>query len=273
MVLNAKLSYTRHQALAIDLALISNEIRMGCTENDIDGVRTGFDDSRHGIDHSLDAFARREEAERENDRLSAEAEFRLGVMRFEEREIRYSVRYDLNLAIWCIINETKEFAAFFRHDNDLARSIDDSTHHVALGGCRVGQYCVKCRDNRHFEPRQELDDIAAGLSAKNSVFMLKGNNVEASFVQELGRLNIVFEFFVMNLKAHSRWIVVGTAGICHCDDAGLKTGFSCRDCQMKIMGKGSDSADARKMIADEGQTLRQFHLAVSRRPFVGAAFA
>src|ERR1700694_3354510 len=113
---------------------------MGCTENDIDGVRAGFDDSRHGIDHVLDAFTWREEAERKNDRLCAEAEFRLGVMRFEEREIRYSVRYDLNLRLWRTIDETKEFAAFFCHDNDLGRNIDDPTHHVALGGRRVGKY-------------------------------------------------------------------------------------------------------------------------------------
>jgi hypothetical protein len=42
---------------------------------------------------------------------------------------------------------------------------------------------------------------------------------------------------------------------------------------MKIMGKYSDSAAARKVIPDEGDTLKQFHLVVSRRPFFGAAFA
>src|SRR5712691_6424182 len=273
MVLNAKLSHTRRQGLAIGLALMSNQVRMGCTKNDIDCVRTGFDDFRHGIDHSLVAFTWREKAERENDRLSAETEFCLGVMRFEEREIRYSVRYDLNLRIWGIIDETKEFAAFFCHDNDLGRSIDDPTHHVALGGRRVGKYRVKCRDNRHFEARQELDDIAAGLPAKNSVFMLKGNNVEACIVQELGRVNIIADFFVVNLKAHSRRIVIGATEICHCDDAGLKVRTSCRARQMKIMGKGSDSAAARKMIADECYTLDRFHRVISRRPSVGVAFA
>ena len=41
---------------------------------------------------------------------------------------------------------------------------------------------------------------------------------------------------------------------------------------MKIMGKGSDPAAARKMIADERNTPKRFHLVVSRRPFFGAAF-
>src|ERR1700693_3242541 len=38
------------------------------------------------------------------------------------------------------------------------------------------------------------------------------------------------------------------------------------------MGKGSNSAATRKMIADEGHTLKCSHLVVSRRPFVGTVF-
>ena len=67
----------RDQAVAIGLALIAHEIRMGRAENDIDGVRAGFDDFRHGIDHGLDALARRQQAERQDDGLSGEAEFAL----------------------------------------------------------------------------------------------------------------------------------------------------------------------------------------------------
>ena len=88
MILDAELPHARRQAVAIGLALIPHKVRMGRAENDIDGVRAGFDDSRHGIEHDLDAFVWRQETERQNDRLSGEAEFRLGVMRFEERESR-----------------------------------------------------------------------------------------------------------------------------------------------------------------------------------------
>ena len=84
-----------------------------------------------------------------------------------------------------VMNGTKEFAAFFRHDDDLRRSIDDPTHHVALDGRRLGEHRVKCRDDRHFEARQELDDIAAGLAAENSVFVLKGDNVEVAHCSEI----------------------------------------------------------------------------------------
>ena len=36
---NAKLPHPRSQEVAISLALISHKVRMGCAENDIDGVR------------------------------------------------------------------------------------------------------------------------------------------------------------------------------------------------------------------------------------------
>ena len=86
---------------------------MGRAKDDIEGVRAGFDDSRHGIEHGVDALIWREETEGQNNRLSGKAEFRLGVMRFEEREVRYSVRYDLDLASLHIMNGAEEFVAFF----------------------------------------------------------------------------------------------------------------------------------------------------------------
>ena len=92
MVFDAEFAHARRQAVAIGLALMPHEVWMSRAEDDIDGVRTGFDDAGHRIDHRLDALARRQQAERQNDRLSSVAEFRLGVMRLQKREIRYSVR-------------------------------------------------------------------------------------------------------------------------------------------------------------------------------------
>src|SRR6266853_5741512 len=98
MILDAERVHARRQAFAIGLALIPHKVGMGSAQNDIDGIRAGFDDSGHGIDHCLDTLARRQETERQNDGLSSKAAFRFGVMRFEERKVGYSVRYDLDLA-------------------------------------------------------------------------------------------------------------------------------------------------------------------------------
>ena len=180
-------------------------------------------------------------------------------MRFEEREIRYSVRYDFDLASWHVMGGTEEVVAFFRHDDDLRRSIDDLTHHVALNGCRFGEHRVECGHDRHFEARQELDNIAASLTAENPVFVLKTHDVESRIVQKLGSLNILADRFIVDLKAHSWRVVIAATGVRHGDDAGLQIRASYRDRPMKIMGKGSDSAAARKMIPDERNPMERVH--------------
>ena len=126
------------------------------------------------------------------------------------------------------------------------------------------------RDDRHFEARQQFDDVAAGLAAENPVFVLKANNVETRAVQEFGGLDIIADRFVVNFEAHGRRIVIGAVGIRHGDDAGLQIRPGGRNRPMKIMGKGRDTATARKIIADEGDALKGFHFIVSRRPYLGA---
>jgi len=168
---------------------------------------------------------------------------------------------------------TEEFAAYFRHDDDLRRSIDDPMHYVALDGRRLGKHGVKCGHDRHIEAGQELDDVAPGLATENPVLMLKGNGVEGCIVQELGRPSVVADHFVADLEAHSRGIVVGATRVRHGDDASPEVRALCRDRQMQIVSKGSDPASTRKMIADERHTLKQLHFAISRRLLVEAVLA
>ena len=122
-----------------------------------------------------------------------------------------------------------------------------------------GEHRVKRRDDWHLELRQKLGDIAAGLAAKNPVFMLKANNIVAGVVQELSRIKVVVDIFGWNFKAYGLRIVIGATWVCHRYDAGLKIGTGHRNRPMKVMGKGRDAAEARKMIADERYSLNRFH--------------
>ncbi len=142
MVFDAECTRMRRQTFAISLALLLHQLRMGSAKNDIDGVRGGFDDFRHGIEHGLNAFIWRQETEGQNDHLPGEVEFGLGMIWFEKREIGYSVGYDLNLVRWHGMNRTEKFTACFRHDNDSCRNIYDPAHHLMLNGRRFGKYRV-----------------------------------------------------------------------------------------------------------------------------------
>src|SRR5260370_9157319 len=107
---------------------------------------------------------------------------------------------------------------------------------------------MKRRDNGHLETRQEINDIAAGLPAENSVFVLKGDNVETCIVQKVGTLSIFVDHLFANLKAYRRRIIIATTGVRHGDDAGFQFRPRHRDRPMQIMAKGSASATTRKLI-------------------------
>ena len=271
VILHAQLMYARRQAPAIGLALGSYKVWMGRPENDIHGARGGFDDFWHGIEHGLDAFVGRQKTEREDDLLPVEAEFRLGVTRPDERKVGYPVRYDLDPASWHVVNGAKQSLAFLRHDDYRRRSVDDPMHDVALDGRWFREHGVKCSHDRHLETGQELDNVAPGFTAENPVLVLEGSDIESSSVEDRGCLDIVADHFVANLEAHSRRIVVGATRIRHGDDAGLKIRARWCDRPVQIMGKGSDAAATRKMIADERHTLKPLHFDISKLLFVEAA--
>ncbi len=97
MVLNTDRSYACHQALAVSLALASNEVGMCRAENDIHGVGAAAQDRRHGVDHDFDSLVGRQQTERQDDRFAAKAEFILCRIGLSESCVGNSVRNDLDL--------------------------------------------------------------------------------------------------------------------------------------------------------------------------------
>jgi hypothetical protein len=89
--------------------------------------------------------------------------------------------------------------------------------------------------------------------------VLKGDNVETCIVQKLGTLSIFVDHFFANLKAYRRRIIIATTGVRHGKDAGFHIRARHRDRPMKIMGKGSDSATTRKVIANECNAVELTH--------------
>ena len=90
-------------------------------------------------------------------------------------------------------------------------------------------------------------------------------------IQELSRLDILANAFLVNLETHCRRIVVGEIRIRHGDYAGLKIWPSGRNRMVKIVSKRCDTALTRKIIPNESQSPEGFHLIGSMRPFFGVA--
>jgi len=77
-----------------------------------------------------------------------------------------------------------------------------------------------------------LAENTAGLATENSVFVLKGDNVETCIVQKFGTLSIIVDHLFPDLKAYCRRIVIGATGVRHGDDASLKILVRCQDRSM-----------------------------------------
>jgi hypothetical protein len=120
--------------------------------------------------------------------------------------------------------------------------------------------------DRHFEVRQQLNDIAAGDPAENSILMLQRDDIEPGSVEELGRLHIVIYHLVANLDAHGCRVVVDPAGLGHGYDAHVQIWARICDGYVEIVREGSDSTSARQVIADERDTLEPFHTTSSFAP-------
>ena len=71
---------------------------------------------------------------------------------------------------------------------------------AALRRCRLGKNRVKRRDDRHGQPREQRQDVAAGFAAENAEFVLQGNDVELAGIQEVGRAHVVLDSLVVDLK-------------------------------------------------------------------------
>ena len=222
MVFDAEFAHARHQAFAIGLALISNQIGMRCAEHDIDRIRAALQNRRHGVDHDFDALVGRQQAECQNDRLPAKSELGLRRIGLDKRNVGNAVGNDFDLVVRHLIDAAQQLAALVGHHHDLRRRLDDALHHRALSGRRLGQHGMERRHHRHGEARQQREDVGAGFAAENSEFVLQANGVEPAGVQEVGRAHVLFDIVVLDLQSDRRRIVVGLTVIGHRHDAGLQ---------------------------------------------------
>ncbi len=112
---------------------------------------------------------------------------------------------------------------------------------------------MKSGDDRHAQPRQQSQDVAAGLTTKNAELVLQADDVELLRVEKVGGAYIFFQIRIIDLQAHFGRIVVGVAMIGHGDDDGLDVCAALGYSLLQIGRECGDAAAAREGISNECQ--------------------
>ncbi len=263
VILDAGLARMRHQALTIGFALIAYQVRMRRPEYDVNRVGPGFQNRGHGVDHDLDAFVRRQQAECQDDSTVDEAKLVLGLVGLDECKLRDAVRDDFDLLVGDMIDRPQQLPALFSHHHDLGRCLDNSRDDIALGLCRLGQDRVQRGDDRDGQARQQGHDLTSGFAAENAEFMLQGNRLEAAAVEVLGRPHIIIGPIVVDLDTDRGRIIIDLAVIGHRHDHGFQIAPRGLNGALQIGGKGRDAAAAGQRVSDERDTIYDGQFGVS----------
>ena len=121
--------------------------------------------------------------------LSAKPSLALACVGLDEGEVGNAVRDDLDLLGRHADRRCRSSSrALLGHDDDAAPTASMiALEHGALRRRRLGQDGVQRRDDRHGQPRQQRQDVAAGLAAEDAELVLQRDDVELAGVQEVGR--------------------------------------------------------------------------------------
>jgi hypothetical protein len=108
------------------------------------------------------------------------------------------------------------------------------------------------RDDRHPHRVQRREQVVAGLSAKDSKFVLDAQNIRVAEVEKVGGAAVSQQVLFGYFKPDFGRIVVALRPVVYCNDRTLERGILGRNSTVKVGGKGGDPALARHVIAKKG---------------------
>ena len=122
---------------------------------------------------------------------------------------------------------------------------------------RIGfaQDRVQRRDDRHAQIAQQRQDVAAGPAAKNAVFELQADQVDAVDIQKIGGAAIRLEVFFRQFEAHPRRIGVAAFDVVDRHGDAGRVAMLGGDRFAQVGGKRGDAALARQVVADKGDAI------------------
>src|SRR5713226_417523 len=115
--------------------------------------------------------------------------------RVHKGHIGNAVWNQVNFLRWHSIDLAQELAAKLAHDHQPIGQAGDFFQDPALVGIWIAQNRVQGGDYRHAQLTQEGQNVTAGSSAKNAIFVLQAHEVYVVDVQKVGRAAIGVNVF------------------------------------------------------------------------------
>ena len=131
--------------------------------------------------------------------------------RVDKGHIRDAVRDEINLLRPDTIDFLQEFPAAFAHDHQPVGQGRDFFQHPLLIEVGVLQNGVQGRDDGHAQFTKQGQDVTAGPSAKDAVFVLQADEVHVVDIQEVGGTAVGVNILLRQFKANPGRI--GVAGL------------------------------------------------------------
>ena len=178
------------ERLAVRLALVAHEVRVGRADDRQEDGRSGLDDGRQGIEHELQALGRSDQAEGQDDLMALDAEAVLDRVGREHGQIGDAVGDDLDARPRQAVARRQQLGGRARHDHGRRGSLDDLAQDDALALGRVRAHGVEGRDRGQLEGAQEVEDRFAVLAAPDGRLVLDGHDVDAA-AEVAGRVDVV----------------------------------------------------------------------------------
>ncbi len=138
------------------------------------------------------------------------------------------------------------------HDDQAIRQRRNLLHHRALIGIGITKHRVQGGDDRHMKAAQKLEDVRAGRSAENSVFVLQAYQINVAEIQEIRGLAIRNQLILGKLEAHAGGIGVTLWRIVHRQRQQFRGAIFSVNRVAQIRCKRGDSTPPRKIVPDDG---------------------
>ena len=231
---------------------------MGRPQNDVDRVGVAIDDGRQGFDDVLDALARPEQPEREQNLLAFDTELVLVKTRVHERHVVDAVGDQLDLLIRNVVHVAQQFNAPMGHHNQAVAKIRQLVHHRPLARIGFAEDRVKGGDDRHAQLAEQGEDVTARRAAEDSELVLEIDNVHIVDVQEFRRPPIRRNLFLSDLEPYSVGVVVSVVHVVDGDDEDLGVAKRAGQSIGQVAGESGDPTLTRQGGADERDALQRW---------------